>query len=115
MEDHPELIDINFVRSARRTVQLPPDELKRLRSLGYVGGSSEPRPGKNVADWNHTNSIAYNAELGQIILSVLGFNEIWIIDHSTTRKEAAGHTGGKCGKGGDLLYPLGKPAGLSCR
>ena len=107
VEDHPELIDVNFVRSARRNVQLPPDELRRLRSLGYVGGSPEPGPGKSFADWNHTNSIDYNAELDQIILSVLGFNEIWIIDHSTTRKEAAGHTGGKSGKGGDLLYRWG--------
>jgi len=60
-------------------------------------------------DWNHTNSIAYNAQLDQIALSVLGFNEIWIIDHSTNSKHAAGHTGGKSGKGGDLLYRWGNP------
>jgi len=109
VEDHPELIDINFVRSARRSVQLPPDELRRLRSLGYVGGSPEPGTENGAADWNHTNSIAYNAELDQIILSVLGFNEVWVIDHSTTTKEAAGHAGGKRGKGGDLLYRWGNP------
>jgi len=60
--------------------------------------------------WNHMNSISYNAKLDQIILSVRGCSELWVIDHSTTSKEAAGRTGGKYGKGGDLLYRWGNPA-----
>jgi hypothetical protein len=35
------------------------------------------------------------------------FNEIWVIDHSTSTAEAAGHTGGFSGKGGDLIYRFG--------
>ena len=62
------------------------------------------------AFWNHMNSLDYNAELDQIALSVRGCNEIWVIDHSTTTQEAAGHTGGKQGKGGDLIYRWGNPA-----
>jgi hypothetical protein len=62
------------------------------------------------AFWNHMNSITYNAKLNQIMLSVRGCNEIWILDHSTTTQQAAGHTGGKSGKGGDLLYRWGNPA-----
>jgi formylglycine-generating enzyme required for sulfatase activity/phosphatidylethanolamine-binding protein (PEBP) family uncharacterized protein len=62
------------------------------------------------AFWNHGNSIAYNAELDQIMLSARGCNEIWVIDHGTTTQEAAGHSGGKRGKGGDLLYRWGNPA-----
>ncbi|MCX7006283.1 MAG: aryl-sulfate sulfotransferase [Kiritimatiellaeota bacterium] len=63
-----------------------------------------------AAFWNHMNSLDYNAKLDQIVLSVRGCNEIWIIDHGTTTKEAASHSGGKLGKGGDLLYRWGNPA-----
>ena len=62
------------------------------------------------ADWTHLNSVAYNQGLDQVLLSVHGFNEVWIIDHSTTTEEAAGHSGGGCGRGGDLLYRWGNPA-----
>jgi hypothetical protein len=62
------------------------------------------------AFWNHMNSIDYNATFDQIAVSVRGNSEVWIIDHSTTTAEAAGHTGGTRGKGGDLLYRWGNPA-----
>ncbi len=61
------------------------------------------------ADWLHPNSIDYNPNLDQILVSILGFSEIWIIDHSTTAEEAVGHSGGNQGKGGDLLYRWGNP------
>jgi len=57
----------------------------------------------------HTNAVAYNPELDQIVLSVPTFNEIWVIDHSTTTQDAAGRTGGRSGKGGDLIYRWGNP------
>jgi hypothetical protein len=60
-------------------------------------------------DWTHVNSIDYNAELDHIVLSVRGLDEIWIIDHSTTTEQAAGHAGGNSGMGGDLLYRWGNP------
>ncbi len=62
------------------------------------------------AFWNHMNSLDYNAKLDQIVLSVRGNSEIWVIDHSTSKAEAAGHTGGRWGRGGDLLYRWGNPA-----
>lgn len=67
--------------------------------------------GRNApAFWNHMNSLYYNAELDQIILSVRGCSELWVIDHSTTTEEAKGNTGGRSGKGGGLLYRWGNPA-----
>lgn len=82
--NHPELIDINL--------------------------ASQLGPQRKGPDWNHTNSIDYNPELDQILLSVRVFSEIWIIDHSITTVQAAGNSGGNCGKGGDLLYRWGNPA-----
>jgi hypothetical protein len=108
--EHPELVDVNYGRSAAPE---PPAEWRRLRGLGYVGGRPRGGPGGGLgrdADWNHTNSIAYHPGLDQIVLSVLSFNEIWIIDHSTTTEQAAGHAGGRTGRGGDLLYRWGNPA-----
>ena len=83
--DHPELININYA----------------------ADGGGGPFGGQ--ADWIHANSIDYNAELDQILISCRHWDEIWVIDHSTTSAEAAGHTGGQSGKGGDLLYRWGNP------
>ena len=80
VSDHPELVNLNY-----------------------------PSGPNTSGDWLHINAVDYNAELDQIILSVHHFGEIWIIDHSTTTIEAASHTGGNSGKGGDLLYRWGNP------
>ena len=60
-------------------------------------------------DWLHANALDYNEALDQIMISVRNFNEIWIIDHSTTTDEAADSTGGNSGRGGDLLWRWGNP------
>ena len=59
--------------------------------------------------WAHPNALDYNAELDQIMITLKGFGEIWIIDHSTSAKEARGSVGGNAGRGGDLLYRWGNP------
>ena len=79
VRNHPELIDINY-------------------GVGPVS-----------SDWLHMNSIDYNQNFDQILISVHNFNEIWVIDHSTTTAQAASHTGGRYGHGGDLLYRWGNP------
>ncbi len=82
--EHPELIDLNF-------------------HLPVITDWFDP------SDWIHSNGIDYNPELDQVMLSASYFSEVWIIDHSTTRAEAAGSSGGNSGKGGDLLYRWGNP------
>ena len=82
IKNHPELIDIN------------------------IGEFTNP----NEGDWLHTNAIAYNSDLDQIVFSSKHFNEIFIIDHSTTTLQASGHDGGNSNKGGDILYRWGNPA-----
>lgn len=75
--NHPELLNINFI-------------------------NGQVRP-----DWLHCNSVDYNEEFNQIMISFRNIDEIWIIDHSTTTAEAASHIGGNSGKGGDILYRWG--------
>lgn len=65
--------------------------------------------GDKKVDWLHFNSIRYNSDRDEIMVSVHAIHEFWIIDHSTTTAQAAGHSGGNRGKGGDLLYRWGNP------
>ena len=81
--EHPELIDING----------------NNMHAGIPGS----------ADWFHMNSVDYNEDLDQIIFSSRTFNEIYVIDHSTSTIEASSGSGGLAGKGGDILYRWGNP------
>ncbi|MAB80935.1 MAG: hypothetical protein CMJ89_16435 [Planctomycetes bacterium] len=119
--ERPERIDINGDRDPD-----PPDEEeeaeqdRQMAALGYAGGDDDgdgdddededeedPEDAARKArvknaDWLHINAVDYNAQLDQIALSVRRYDEVWIIDHSTTTEEAAGPRG-------DLLYRWGNP------
>jgi len=105
---HPERIDLNFGEGTIAAMVAPPERFANPWTLGSAGGSVT-RPPRVQPDWLHINGIAYHPDLDQIMLSVHEFNEIWVIDHSTTTAEAASHQGGRYGKGGDLLYRWGNP------
>ena len=78
--NHPELMDLNF-----------------------------PAVLVDDGDWNHFNGLDYDPVNDLIMFSARPQSEIYIIDHSTTTAEAAGHTGGTHGKGGDFLWRWGNP------
>ena len=61
-------------------------------------------------DWLHCNGVDYNPILDQVVISSHNTNEWYVIDHSTTTAQAASHSGGNSGKGGDFLYRWGNPA-----
>ena len=109
--DHPEKIDVNFIEE-NILARGGSSTMARLQSLGYVGGGGGAGPGGGPAslpDWTHANSIAYNPKLDQIVVSVRGPCELWVLDHSTTKDEAASDKGGKRGKGGSVLFRWGNP------
>lgn len=108
--EHPELVNVNYGEDALAPAKTTKEQQEKLKSIGYVGANTPTgKPPRQNPDWTHCNAVAYNPQFDQIIVSVHGFSEFWIIDHSTTPKEAAGHTGGRYGKGGDLLYRFGNP------
>ena len=78
-----------------------------LIDINYLGPGQNAAGGK--ADWIHANSIDYNEELDQIIISSRTFHEFWIIDHSTSTEESASSVGGNADMGGDILYRWGNP------
>ncbi len=86
VSDHPELQDVN-----------------------YGNAGSNQGPGGPNGDWKHFNAVAYNEALDQIVISSRHHDEIYIIDHSTTTEEAASHSGGNSGMGGDFLFRWGNP------
>ncbi len=79
--DHPELLNLNY--------------------LGINTNASN--------DWLHMNGVSYDSALDQIIFSFRSLSEVYILDHSTTTAEAASHSGGRHGKGGDFMYRWGNP------
>jgi hypothetical protein len=127
---HPELIDVNY--DHRDAAPMSAEERAKqaeleaeMRALGYAGGEEEeeealpaapqtvagavPLQGGHGADWLHTNAIDYDPVHDLIALSSPHLSEVWIIDHSTTTDQAAGHSGGRYGKGGDILWRWGNP------
>ena len=110
---HPELVDINFGTRgwSAACVATKAGVGQAQGRIGYVGGTPKDAhaTARSTRTGRTSTRVAYNAELDQIVISVHEFSEFWIIDHSTTTAEAAGHTGGRSGKGGDLLYRWGNP------
>ena len=104
--DHPELLDINVGEPLPPTISQ--DSVDVLKKQGRILWRNQTADNMG-SDVYHFNAIKYNADLDQIVFSSPHLSEIFIIDHSTSSKEASGHTGGRWGKGGDFLYRWGNP------
>ncbi len=76
--EHPELLDANYL--------------------------NEPFA---IHDWVHANSVDYDEQRDEVVISAHNMNEIWVVDHSTTTAQASSHSGGARGRGGDFLYRWG--------
>ena len=60
-------------------------------------------------NWMHANAIDYHEELDLVMITARHWSELWVVDHGTTTEEAKGSSGGRRGRGGDLLYRWGNP------
>ena len=87
--DHPGRIDINFL-------------LEKLATAAKADRAMRE-------DWLHANAIDYHAEADHVLLLPRHFSELWVVDRSTTTEGAAGRSGGRHGRGGDLLWRWGNP------
>jgi hypothetical protein len=124
VSDRPERVDINadhrdkppMTEAQRKELE----ELEReMAALGYTGGGAPAAPDKPAQpeldpDWLHTNAVDYLPEHDLIVLSTPQMCELWVIDHSTTTEEAAWSSGGRFGRGGDLLWRWGNPRNYGC-
>jgi hypothetical protein len=131
--DRPGRIDINFdyvppAEVDEEALRAEAERKKQMAALGYGGGDDEdedeesdddktkaaqgppPRDLDKSGDWMHTNAVDYDAVNDLIVLSSPELCEVFVIDHSTTTAEARGSSGGRRGKGGDILWRWGNPA-----
>ncbi len=107
LSENPRRISINTPSSEAGGPPLTEDQIEQFKKMGFM--TSNASVDNQGSDISHTNAVAYNPELDQIAISLPGFSEIFIIDHSTSTEEAKGTTGGRWGHGGDLLYRWGNP------
>ncbi len=137
LKDSPGRIDINADHRYEKKEETPEEAKKRvalvaeMKKLGYAGGDAAddppkdgpkdgppkdgppkdgpPKPPEPSGDFMHTNAVDYLPGEDLILLSSPHLCEIFVIDHATTTTEAAGSTGGRRGKGGDVLWRWGNP------
>jgi len=106
LSENPRKININ-IQSAEAGPPMTEEQVAQMKKMGFM--TSNATVDNQGSDLTHTNAISYNPSLDQIVISVPGLGEVFVIDHSTTTEEAKGSTGGTYGHGGDLLYRWGNP------
>ena len=65
-----------------------------------------------ITDWQHINSMGYNADLGYIVINSREWNEFFVIDHDGTFVDASNYQNNfdaAASSSGDFLYRFGSP------
>ncbi len=87
------------------------EQVDQMIQMG--GATSNATVDNQGSDITHTNAVSYNPKTDQIVISVPGYSEIMVIDHSTTTAEAKGSSGGNgamaetCSTAGATLKTMG--------
>ncbi len=129
--NHPELIDINFgggemafpgggppgpprgdfakKDTPKQDEAKKKQEMDRLKSIGYVGNPTARANIGLLPDWTHVNSVAYNAEFDQIMISVPLVRRV--LDHRPRHDDRRGcpPQRWKARQGRRHPLPLGQP------
>lgn len=82
------------------------------KASDHTSGTNHPRKINSnklftSSDPVHINSVVYDSARDLVVMSSHYFNELLVVDHSTTTAQAATSAGGKYGKGGDFLFRWG--------
>eukprot|EP00656_Telonema_subtile_P020630 TRINITY_DN21717_c0_g1_i2.p1 TRINITY_DN21717_c0_g1~~TRINITY_DN21717_c0_g1_i2.p1 ORF type:complete len:457 (+),score=62.13 TRINITY_DN21717_c0_g1_i2:106-1476(+) len=112
--EHPELFDINYCPPGGKSRCRNQDTGSKTPSFSTNNTGltvfTTPAEGKTgERDWNHINSVSYNPETDQIVMSFNVASEYIVIEHTSSSDEASSHEDGKYGHGGDVLYRHGNP------
>jgi hypothetical protein len=93
-----------------------PTKANYVADVGTVTGKLDINVNSNVhlittyVDWNHINSMDYNAQLGQIVINSRNMNEFYVIDHDNTfvsTTSLADNVAAAASSAGDFLYRWG--------
>ncbi|MEM9161431.1 MAG: aryl-sulfate sulfotransferase [Verrucomicrobiota bacterium] len=76
--DNAHLIDINYYRSPLRSSNAPAGEVQ--------SGAKRKTSRIGEVDWMHANSVDYDPGTGLILVSIHGFDEVWVIDKHAPEK-----------------------------
>jgi hypothetical protein len=111
----PHLYDINHCPPGGKAAQRNRDLVGPAFADGKGVNPSQLKtfPGKGTTgerDWVHANWLSYNPRRDEVLICFNVPSELVVVDHSLSSDAARGHTGGRGGRGGDILFRFGNPA-----
>jgi hypothetical protein len=65
-----------------------------------------------ISDWQHLNSLSYNADLGYVVFNSREYNEFYVVDHDGTFVDTSNYQNNydaAASSAGDFVYRFGSP------